>query len=164
MKYVFILFYLIAIIGCTSNQYEKDTGKVVGISDGDTFTLLTQDNAQLKVRLYGIDTPESKQPFGTVAKQYLSQLIFGKKVYYEVKDIDRYKRTVAVVFTQNGLNVNEEMIKAGYAWHYKQYDKNPDWDHLEKEARLKKAGLWVDKRALPPWEYRKQAREKTLQE
>jgi len=164
MKYLFLILTLLTFIQCNISEEKGPSGKVVAISDGDTFTLLTNEKQQIKIRLYGIDTPEKKQPHGTAARQYLSELIFGQQVRYEVKDIDRYKRTIAIVFNESGQNVNEEMIRAGYAWHYKQYSDIPEWDLLEEEARQQKRGLWKDKRPVAPWEWRKRAKEKSLQD
>ena len=73
------------------------TGKVVGVSDGDTLTLLVPDGAsfkQVKVRLGEIDTPERKQPYGTRAQQTLSELAFNQQARVVVQDTDRYGRTV----------------------------------------------------------------------
>ena len=134
-------------------------GKVVGITDGDTFKLLTADNKQIKVRLYGIDCPEKKQDFGQVAKQFLSNQIFGKQVEVDEKNIDRYGRTIGIVFTDNHINVNEALLKVGLAWHYSDYDKNhPAGGSLGKQAREKKIGLWSQPNPIAPWNFRRQKR------
>lgn len=104
------------------------SGKVVGISDGDTITVL-QDRTQYKIRLYGIDRPESHQDFGTRAKQFVSDLIFKKDVRVVQKDMDRYGRVVGIVYVGDTC-INEEIIKAGFAWVYNQYCKDMvcrDW-------------------------------------
>jgi endonuclease YncB( thermonuclease family) len=165
MKYLIFILFLFPLISCQSDSISSlPSGKVVAIADGDTFTLLSKENKQIKIRLYGIDTPERKQPYGTAARQYLSELIFGQQVKYEVLDIDRYQRTIAIVFTADKKNVNEEMIKAGYAWHYKQYDQNPEWTRLEQIARKNRSGLWADANPSPPWEWRKKSREPAVAE
>jgi micrococcal nuclease len=128
-------------------------GKVVSIADGDTFTLLV-NNKQIKIRLHGIDCPEKSQDFGNVAKQFLSNSIFGKMISVKEMDIDRYGRTIGMVTIDN-KNVNEELLKAGLAWHYKHYDKNPKWTKLEDDARREKKGLWIHPNPIPPWDYRK---------
>jgi micrococcal nuclease len=130
------------------------SGKVIGITDGDTFTLLTEAKHQEKIRLYGIDCPEKKQAFGLVAKQKLSQIIFGKQVRVEFKTYDRWKRVVGVVF-QDSENINEAMLQYGLAWHFKKYDNNAEWTSMEENARNKKVGLWVDPNPTPPWQSRK---------
>lgn len=129
------------------------TGKVVSIADGDTFTMLV-NNEQIKIRLHGIDCPEKAQDFGNVAKSFLSEMIAGKNVEVEKLDSDRYGRTIGMV-TIDGVNVNEELLKSGLAWHYKYYDKNPEWAKLEETARKEKKGLWVQSNAIPPWEWRR---------
>jgi micrococcal nuclease len=162
MKWLF-LFSLIFLLSCnadvSTNSSKELSGKVVSIADGDTFTLLTGDNRQVKVRLHGIDCPEKKQDYGTVARQKLSDLVFQRQVTVEQKDVDRYKRVVGIVYNDQELCVNEELLKSGLAWHYTQYDKNPAWSSLERKAREQKAGLW-SKAATPPWEWRKEKRKK----
>ena len=119
-------------------------GRVVGVSDGDTMTLLVPDGAsfkQVKVRLGEIDTPESKQPYGERAKQTLSDLAFGKPARVVVQDTDKYGRTVGRVYVGN-LDVNAEMIRQGAAWAYRQYLKDQSLLRLEAEAKAAKRGLW----------------------
>ncbi len=131
------------------------TGKVVGITDGDTITVLTAAKESVKVRLYGIDAPEAKQAFGNRAKQELSDLVFGRVVIVQVKQKDRYGRTVGLV-TVNGVPVNQEMIRRGFAWWYRDYAKK-DVQLAKAEAEAKDAtrGLWTDKAPVPPWEFRR---------
>jgi|LGVF01.1.fsa_nt_gb endonuclease YncB( thermonuclease family) len=91
-------------------------GKVVGISDGDTITVLHNNRGE-KVRLYGIDTPEKRQDFGNKAKQFTSNMVFGKHVEVESVTKDRYGRTVGLIYI-NGQCLNEELIRTGFAWVY----------------------------------------------
>lgn len=77
------------------------TGKVVGISDGDTISVMHKGKAQ-KVRLAGIDAPEKKQDFGNRAKQFTSDLVFGKIVEVREHDIDRYDRIVGEDYLPHG--------------------------------------------------------------
>ncbi|HSC52516.1 MAG TPA: thermonuclease family protein [Phnomibacter sp.] len=130
-------------------------GKVVAIADGDTFTLLISGNKQVKIRLHGIDCPEKKQAYGMVARQCLSDSIFGKTIEVKVFNKDRYGRSIGMVYTPKGTNMNESLLKAGLAWHFKKYDKNPNWAVLEDKARKAKRGLWADAHAIAPWEWRK---------
>ena len=132
-------------------------GKVVKISDGDTATVLTEDFQQVKVRLNGIDTPESKQAFGTKAKEALGEMIMGKQVSILDTGKDRYKRTLGFVRV-DGVDVNAAMIQSGFAWHYKTYNSSPELAEFEREAREVKIGLWSgvgDQSPVPPWEFRK---------
>lgn len=136
------------------------TGKVTGIKDGDTFEVL-YDGQPEKVRLADIDCPEKSQPFGNNAKQYASDLCFGNTVTVTSNGKrDRYGRIVGTIVTQDKINVNEQLVAAGLAWHYKAYSKNDDLDAIEQKARKGKAGLWADKNPVAPWEWRKSRRSK----
>ena len=131
------------------------TGKVVGIYDGDTITIIDDlDQGKFKIRLYGIDAPEKKQDFGQKAKQHLSSLIFNKVVKIKFTEIDRYGRIVGKIFL-NDIEINIEMLKAGLAWHYSRYDQTSTYINAEKQARTEKRGIWSIKNSIPPWEYRK---------
>ena len=94
--------------------------KVIGVSDGDTLTCLTRNKQQIKVRMNQIDAPESRQAYGTAAKDKLSSMVFGKQVFLKIDGTDKYKRTLAQVFV-GSTNVNKEMVRTGYAWAYRQY-------------------------------------------
>ncbi len=134
---------------------ETFTGKVVGVSDGDTISVMREGKA-VKVRLHGIDCPEKKQPYGTKAKRFTSDMAFGKEVTIWGKTKDRYGRIVGEVILPDGKNLNREIVDAGLAWWYQKYAPN-DWilKALEAGARAKKRGLWMDKNPIPPWEWRK---------
>jgi micrococcal nuclease len=133
------------------------SGKVVGISDGDTFKLLMEGNQTVRVRLHGVDAPEKGQDYSTQARQALSALIFGKEVHVIQKNKDRYGRIVGVVYA-DGQNANEELLKSGLVWHYKEYDKNEDWAVMEMQAREQKRGLWSQPNPTAPWQWRKEKR------
>lgn len=89
------------------------------------------------------------------ARQFASEQIFGKEVSVDSTDTDRYGRTIGIVWYDGNKNLNEELLKAGYAWHYKRYDNQARWAALEAEARKAKLGLWVAPNAVAPWEWRK---------
>jgi micrococcal nuclease len=127
-------------------------GKVISIADGDTFTMLV-NNKQIKIRLHGIDCPEKSQDFGQVAKKFLSDLVYGKIVSVKETDIDRYGRTIGIV-SIDSVVANEELLKAGLAWHYKRYDDNQTWAKWESKAKIEKRGLWIMDNMIPPWEWR----------
>ena len=143
------------ILYCTlSNVYaESWSGKVVGISDGDTITVM-HENRAVKIRLSEIDCPESGQPFGRAAKRLTSDLCFAKVVTVQVETIDRYGRTVAHVKLPDGHDLSEELLNAGLAWHYKQYSDNRFLANLEDEARAAALGIWSQKDAVAPWDWR----------
>ncbi len=136
------------------------TGKVIGISDGDTLTLLDQANVQHKIRLSGIDAPEKKQAFGEKSKQALSDCAYGKPAVVEYDKKDHYGRTVGKVIVGR-TDCNLRQISLGLAWHYKKYaDEQPELDReayamLEQAARSQRRGLWVEQNAMAPWDFRK---------
>jgi endonuclease YncB( thermonuclease family) len=131
------------------------SGKVVKVADGDTITILDADQQQHKIRLHGIDTPEYKQPYGRSAKKALADLVAGDGVGIDVKDTDRYGRTVGVVH-KGSANINLQMVRSGYAWWYKKYAPFDDDLRLaEQQARANKLGLWAELNPVPPWEWRK---------
>lgn len=154
---LFALLLGFCLFACQQPAAYDLEGKVVKVADGDTFTLLDADNQQVRVRLHGIDCPERAQPYGNVARQYLSTLVFGKQVGVEEMDTDRYGRVVGIVHV-DGKVVNEELLKEGLAWHYTEYDDNPDWARLQADARRQGRGLWQDKRPVEPWNWRKRGR------
>jgi endonuclease YncB( thermonuclease family) len=141
-------------------QAEEFTGKVVGISDGDTLSVL-RDGKAVKVRLYGVDTPEKAQAFGTQARKFTSDLVFQQIVTVQIRSTDRYGRLVGEVLVPGGRSLNHELVQAGMAWWYKQYAPNePSLAALEAEARAAKRGLWTDPAPVPPWQWRRESRTK----
>ncbi|SFU78286.1 Endonuclease YncB, thermonuclease family [Nitrosospira multiformis] len=147
-----------ALCACLA-QAEILRGKVVKIADGDTLTVLDKSNRQHKVRLIGIDAPERKQPFGTVSRQNLATLVFGRTVAVEWHKQDRYQRVLGKVLL-DGQDVNLKQIKVGLAWHYTQYDKDLRladkqlYAEAQKAASLKGIGLWSDPSPVAPWDFR----------
>ncbi len=129
-------------------------GKVVGISDGDTIKILTQDDKLYKIRLNDIDAPEKSQAFGNKSKENLSNYIFGRYVTVEYKNIDRYQRILGTVYYQ-GEDINIQQVKDGFAWVYKQYSNKIEYYKAEVEAKATKRGLWMDNNPIEPWNYRK---------
>ena len=125
--------------------------KVVSAHDGDTITIL-QDKQQIKVRLFGIDAPELKQPYGKKSKQFLASLIAGQVVEVEPKGKDRYKRTLGIIYYK-GQDINAQMVANGYAWAYVKYSRI--YVDQEKTARENKHGLWQSNDPTPPWVWRK---------
>jgi micrococcal nuclease len=150
--------FLLSAIAAVALWAEDFTGKVVAITDGDTIKVMHNGAAE-RVRLWGIDCPESKQAFGTRATQFTGDLAFGQTVTVEVRDVDRYKRTVAEIILPDGRNLNQEIVRAGFAWWYRQYAKHDEVLHaFEDEARASHRGLWADPLPVPPWEWRKTSR------
>ena len=153
-----IRFVFLLLLAC-SVQAETLTGRVVGIADGDTVTLLDANRQQHKIRLAGIDAPEKAQPFGARSKQNLSALVFDKQVAVEWNKQDRYGRTVGIVMV-NGIDANLAQIKAGMAWWYRDYAKEQSaadrrlYERAEQQAQAQRLGLWADKNPAPPWDFR----------
>jgi endonuclease YncB( thermonuclease family) len=139
------------------------TGRVVGIADGDTLTVLDASKTQHKIRLSGIDSPEKGQPFGQVCKKSLSDLAYGQMVAIESSKLDRYGRAIGKVLVKD-QDANLEQIRRGCGWHYKKYQNEQSLDdrlsygRAEEEARVSRVGLWTDAGAVPPWEWRRARR------
>lgn len=152
------LIFLIAI-GLPFLVHADVQGMVVGITDGDTISILDSTDTQHKVRLAGIDAPEKSQAFGQASKKALSDCAFGKMAVIEGDKMDRYKRLVGKVMV-NGYDCNLSQVKHGMAWHYKQYqrEQSPDdrltYSEAEEQARNKKVGLWAEDNPMPPWDFR----------
>ena len=128
--------------------------KVVAIKDGDTIELL-RNGQTIKVRLYGVDCPEKTQDYGQRARQFTSDLAFGKVVRLIEHNKDRYGRTVGTIILPDGRNLNEELVRNGFAWHYIAYSKDQNLANLEADARRYKRGLWAAPNPTPPWDFRK---------
>ena len=157
-------------LGLSLPAHADFTGKVIGVSDGDTITVL-RGKEQVKIRLAGIDAPEKKQPFGNVAKERMSEMVFGKEVRVDDRKKDRYGRTVGRIWVAipeckasdcpKTLDAGMALLTVGLAWHYKKYEKEqPEAERgqhsfAETEARAKRVGLWQDANPVPPWEWRK---------
>lgn len=154
-KLIFLLFLTVTLF--FQCQERCISGKVVKVADGDTFTLLTEQNQQIRVRLHGIDAPEKSQDFYRVAKSHLADLIMDKTVEVHWKKKDQYGRMVAIVYLDK-LRVNEELLKAGLVWHFREYDNNPEWQQLESTARRNRMGIWSHPNPIPPWQFRKEKR------
>jgi endonuclease YncB( thermonuclease family) len=151
-----MLLLLLPVCGCA----QTITGKVVGVSDGDMITVLDEQKRQHKIRLEGIDAPESAQAFGSRAKQSLSDLVFGKVVTVTSSKKDRYGRVLGKV-TLDGKDINKEQINRGMAWFNFPYEGElPDnvavpYKLTYMLARQKKLGLWADASPVEPWNFRR---------
>ena len=128
------------------------TGKVTHVADGDTLSVTANGRTEV-IRLDGIDAPEGGQAFGGQARQRLRVLAFSQQATVHVHDRDRYGRLVARVIVA-GRDLSEEMVRAGLAWHYTHYSADRQLAALEQQARQQHLGLWGDRTAVPPWQYR----------
>ena len=152
---VLLLVFLFLCVSCAADPTLK--GSVVKVTDGDTIVLLI-NNQEQRIRLNGIDCPERGQAFGTVARSFVGDLVFSKEVRVVSEGLDRYQRVLGWVYLEDGRCLNHELLKAGLAWHYKDYNSDPDLAAMEVSAKAAKKGLWVDPHPIPPWEYRRNRR------
>ncbi len=135
-------------------------GRVVGVSDGDTIIVLDAQRQQHKIRLAGIDAPETKQAFGHASKKHLSDFVYGRDVMLECGKTDKYKREVCVVMV-NGQDANLAQVRAGMAWWYRKYQKEQTvqqrtaYEAAEDQAKATRQGVWQDPDPVAPWDYRK---------
>lgn len=141
-------------------QAESITGRVVAIADGDTITLLDSANQRYKIRLTGIDAPESRQSFGQVAKQHLSTLAYRKAAVADCPKQDKYGRYLCKVVIDE-IDIGLAQVNAGFAWWYRKYAREqPPADRegyaaAERSAREKGIGLWRDGDPVSPEEWRR---------
>ena len=135
---------------------EMLSGRVVGITDGDTLTLLV-DRTQHKIRLAEIDTPERGQPWGSKATQALSEKVFRKDVRVEVSDTDRYGRLIGKIWLED-RDINREMVREGHAWAYRQYLTDKSLLTDEAKAKEQGIGLWSVADPVAPWAWRRGSR------
>ena len=166
-----LLFCLISIsIVFAKEPIRSIEGTVVKVSDGDTIQVIDSHGTKVKVRFYGIDCPETEkgnkrtgkiskqgQPYGEEAYRILQGKLRRQHVRLDVMDIDRYGRTVSIVWLGD-RNINLEMVAEGWAWAYTQYLDRPhasEYLQAEEQARTKRLGLWQQSNPLPPWEFRK---------
>ena len=149
----------VALALACSVYAETVKGRVVGVADGDTITVLDADKAQHKIRLAGIDAPEKKQAFGNRSKESLSEMVFDKTVNVETEKRDRYGRQIGKVLV-NGQDVNLVQVERGMAWFYRQYqrEQSPNdrklYEAAEDSAKAARRGLWRDIDPVPPWDFR----------
>jgi endonuclease YncB( thermonuclease family) len=152
--------YLAAVPHAWAADSRGFPGRVVGVTDGDTVTVLDGNRNRIKIRVAGIDAPEKQQPFGEKSKRHLSDCAFGRDADVIGDKRDRYNRTVAKIIV-DGNDCGLVQISAGLAWHYKKYEREQSaadresYATAETAARDAKTGLWADKAPpVPPWEWR----------
>ena len=154
-KVVFLIFLFFSLLSLA----EELVGKVIKVSDGDTVTVLDSNNQKHKIRLKGIDAPETQQAFGDTSTQSLAELVYDKEVLVTWDKKDKYYRILGKVIV-DGKDANYIQLKKGLAWYYKQYEKDLSDDDKQRYseaevlARNYGAGLWADSSSIPPWEFR----------
>lgn len=159
--YIAVILQILLLAGtaCAGRLIE---GVVKAVYDGDTVLLTTREDSRLKVRLYGIDAPETKkpdksgQPYGDISKRALMTKVMGRRVTAEFIDIDQYKRAVGII-RYSGRDINREMVSEGMAWAYRRYLHGvyaSKYIGAENMARSGRIGLWSESNPQPPWEFR----------
>lgn len=150
-----VVFLLLAALAAIATAEEPWPGVVTKVVDGDTIQVQRSDET-VKVRLSGIDCPESGQPFGRAARKAAVDLAFGKTVRIAPLATDRYGRTIAKVTLPDGRDLGTELVRSGLAWWYVRYAAhNEALQKAEAEAREKRVGLWADPAPIAPWDWRK---------
>lgn len=162
--FITLLFGLLSIsTAVAEDPIRIIEGIVIKVSDGDSIQVQDPLGTKVKVRLYGIDAPETDkpnkpgQPYGEESWKALKGKVSGKQVKLDVMDIDKYKRLVCIVYL-NGKNINQEMVAEGYAWAYRKYLDRPhasEYIELEEQTRSRRLGLWQQNNPQPPWEFRR---------
>lgn len=149
----FALMFILALNPVIGAAQGPTDVRVVGVSDGDTITVLTNDRRSLRVRLAEIDAPESSQDFGQRSKQALSDLCFGKPAKVMLGTTDQYGRTLSRVAC-NGVDAQSHMVANGMAWVYERYAEDKSLYALQDQAKQERRGLWSHPSPIPPWQYR----------
>ena len=140
----------------SAKPQQELAGRIIEVYDGDTATLLTNDNVKYKVRFYGIDAPEAAQECGIASRDALREKILGREVTVLVAATDRYGRAVGKVML-GGRCINQEMVAEGRAWYYKEYAPDePGFAQAEAAARRERLGIWKNGSPQPPWEWRRE--------
>jgi endonuclease YncB( thermonuclease family) len=159
LSYQLLLKCIVLMLLVSEANAEIIFGRVIGVSDGDTITVLDTDKIEHKVRLMGIDAPEKTQAFGAASKQALSNYIYQQEVTVEYKKKDRYQRILGKVILDK-KDICLAMISDGMAWHYKDYEKEQSktdrdlYSQAELKARNEKRGLWQDANPVAPSAFR----------
>jgi micrococcal nuclease len=160
MRYIFSIAALFLLLAADAYASRTEVGMVRNVYDGDTILMATSRQSRLKVRLYGIDAPETGRPeqeYARVARRTLMYKIMGREVTAEIIESDKHQRAVAIIRFQ-GRDINREMVSEGMAWAYRQYLKGPyasQYIDAEERARSRHKGLWRKSNPQPPWEFRK---------
>lgn len=138
------------------------SGTVTYVNDGDTAIIKTEKGGKFTCRLYGIDSPETAghkkpgQKYGREAAVELRKLVLGKHVDIRLTGEKNYNRQVCLIRVE-GMDVNLEMIRRGYAWAYRKHLKPPfkkKYIRAEEDAKSKRIGLWNDEKPIPPWRFK----------
>lgn len=155
MKSILCLFFCFLLIAGISTEQENRFIPVSKVVDGDTFWVKHPNGTEEKIRLIGVDSPEARRTgrkeveyFGKESSDFAKRILSGKKVRleYDVQRYDRYRRTLAYVYLQDGTFFNSLLVKEGYAT-VATFPPNVKHEALflqeEQQARKMKKGLWA---------------------
>lgn len=149
-------------------------GKVIKVADGDTVTLLDDHGQKHKIRLLGIDAPETKQAHGLAAREWLTRRVLNQTIQVQITETDRYQRQVGKLLAQSpdcsasscpfDRDVNLALVEQGHAWWYEAYQKNQPYEdrrvysQAQAQAQNARLGLWGRPSPTAPWDWRKEQR------
>lgn len=158
-----IIIVTLLLQSISAAQIRSFYGRVVGVSDGDTLTVIDREYREHKIRLIGIDAPEAGQDFGQASRKNLAGMVFGREVLVLKMATDKYDRALAKVIVDE-TDVNSQQVRDGMAWFYRAFERDippPErqlLDNLERDARAERRGLWQYRNPTPPWEFRERKR------
>ena len=155
-KTLFVILLLVGFLSLSGQDILK--GKATNVYDGDTFTLMTTDEKEIKIRIVGIDAPEAKQDYGIRSRDYARSILDGKQVTVYLEPGETYGRKLGIVITEDGLHFNYEMVAGGYAWFYDDYSDDKYLEAAFKKAKKEKLGLWATDNPVAPWIWRRNNR------
>lgn len=143
------------VTGWLTNADDVITARVISVIDGNTLQIQDAENKRYKITLFGVDSPELAQQYGTQAKAFLEKLILHQEVTVQFHGSDRDGNMQAIVTTGDEADLRIELLKEGLAW---TAEKNApaELEPYTTWARKKEKGLWKEKDPTPPWVYRKQ--------
>ena len=148
-----LIFIGALLVSQVSNGEYLESLKIKRVVDGDTVHVFYNDEVY-KIRLTEIDAPERDQPYGSDSTEYLKDLLKEGRVDVDISGTDRYGRKLGRLYWQ-GIDINRELVSAGYAWVYDQYVTDNSFYENQSKARNSKKGLWEDQNPLEPWNWRK---------
>ena len=158
MKNLIITCFFILVFDSSVKAQEILSGTATNVYDGDTFTLITDDDEKVKIRIVGIDAPEAKQEYGIASRDFARNILDKKRVRVYLEPGETYGRKLGVVITQDGIHFNYEMVASGNAWWYSNNGKYSTDKFLKaamKDAQEKRKGLWASEDPQAPWEWRR---------
>ncbi len=152
-----ILVTLMMLVASSAMALTQEwSAKVIKVIDGNTLEIITSDNEVYKVMLKEIDCPEIEQMYGEEAKRLTEKILLKKKVTVTISGKDRWGNRLVSITLGNGKDINQELLKKGYAWHNTRLSSSNILKSIESKAKAQKIGLWQNEDPTPPWVFRRQ--------